>query len=167
LLATWALLLAALGCNPGSYPVDIFPEMHYQPSYRPLEPERLAAPDGAVPVSGGRPRLTFAQAAPLANPLPPSPENLARAGQVYAINCAACHGPAGDGRGPVAAYYLRSTNAVVEPVDFNTPRVQARTDGELYWIVRYGLGNMPPYGDLLTEADLWATVAFIRQVQGR
>jgi mono/diheme cytochrome c family protein len=166
-LAALALLLGAVGCNPGAYPIDIFPEMHYQPSYRPLEPERLAAPDGAVPVGGAKPRLTFAQAAPLANPLPPSPDTLARAQQVYAVNCAACHGSAGAGRGPLAAYYIRSTNAVVEPVAFSAPRVQSRTDGELYWIVRYGLGNMPPYDHLLTDPDLWSTVSFIRQVQGR
>ena len=36
-------------CETGAYPVDIFPEMHYQQSYKAQEPDRLDVPVGAVP----------------------------------------------------------------------------------------------------------------------
>lgn len=166
LLLCGAVLLLG-GCNTGAYPLDVFPEMHYQPSHRPLEPERLAPPEGAVPLTGAPPALTYAQAENLPNPVPRNPQTSERARQVYQVNCAACHGIAGDGQGPMAAYYTRGPAAVVPPVDLAAPRVQARTDGQLWWIIRRGLGNMPPYENLLADEEVWLTVQRIREVQGR
>ncbi|GIT69662.1 MAG: hypothetical protein Ct9H300mP27_07660 [Chloroflexota bacterium] len=37
-----------VGCSQGSYPLDIFYEMHYQPIYKSHEPPRLSVPDTAV-----------------------------------------------------------------------------------------------------------------------
>jgi mono/diheme cytochrome c family protein len=139
--------------------------MHYQPSQRLLEPERLAPAEGAVPIGGARPALTFEQAGGLQNRVPRDDQTLERARRVYAVNCAACHGRNGDGQSVVADHFARAN--FVPPVDFASPRVQARTDGQLYWIVANGLGNMPPFGDLLSEQDLWTVVYFIREVQGR
>src|SRR5581483_7005430 len=59
LLVLLALLLS--GCNPGAYPLDIFMEMHYEPSQRRLEPRRLAPPADAVPVTRGRTRQGAAE----------------------------------------------------------------------------------------------------------
>jgi mono/diheme cytochrome c family protein len=165
LIASTAILLVA--CNTGSYPLDVFPEMHYQPSHRPLEPERLTPPDGAVPVTGAAPSLTYAQARDLPNPVPRSSASRERARQTYLVNCATCHGVAGDGQGPMAPYYSRSPAGVVPPADLASPRVQSRTDGQLWWIIGQGLGNMPPYGDLLDDEQIWLTVLFIREAQGR
>lgn len=163
LAALLSLLAGACGTSP--YPVDVFPEMHYQPSQRRLEPDRLSAPPGAVPVTGGAPRLTFEQAGTLPNPVPASPETLDRARQVYGIDCAACHGSDARGSGPLAAYYARNPAATLPPTDLSSQRVQARGDGQLYWIVRNGLGGMPPFGDLRSEEDVWALVRLIRLVQ--
>jgi mono/diheme cytochrome c family protein len=160
------LALLAMGCNTGSYPNDVFQEMHYQPSYRPLEPARQAPPDGAVPVGGAAPRLTFEQAAGLENPVPASVETTRRGSEVYRVNCAACHGPDGRGGGPVAAYYERGAAGPVRPPDLASARVRGRTDGQLWWIVRRGLGNMPAFGPLLRDEEVWLVVRFIRSVQG-
>jgi mono/diheme cytochrome c family protein len=159
--------LLAVACNSGSYPVDVFPEMHYQPSQRRLEPERLAAPAGAVPVTGSRPRLTFEQAGSLTNPVPRSVEIEARARELYRVNCAMCHGSDGRGEGPLASYYTQNPAASVPPTDLAAPRVRARADGQLYWLLAEGIGNMPPYGTLLTEQELWTVVHAIREIQAR
>lgn len=165
LLAGAAVLLAA--CNTGAYPLDIFPEMHYQPAHRPLEPERLTPPEGAVPVTGAPPTLTFAQARDLTNPVPRTPESRERAQEVYRVNCATCHGLTGDGRAPMTPYFARSAAGAVLPVDLASARVQTRTDGELWWIIGQGLGNMPPYQNLLSDEEIWLTVQFVREVQGQ
>jgi mono/diheme cytochrome c family protein len=34
-------------------------------------------------------------------------------------------------------------------------------------VVTYGLGGMPPFGDLLTPDERWTLVQYVRQVQGR
>ncbi|MDQ6673988.1 MAG: cytochrome c [Chloroflexota bacterium] len=155
-----ALLLGVLaaGCGPTTYPADVFPEMHYQPSDRRLEPPREAPPEDAVPVTGSTPRLSFDDATPLTNPVPATPQSLERAQALQHVNCAACHGPDGHGQGPVAAYF-----SPVPPVDFRSDRVRNRTDGQLFWIIANGLGNMPAFRDLLSEQDLWTVVLFVRQ----
>jgi mono/diheme cytochrome c family protein len=163
LLVLLTLLLA--GCATGTYPLDIFPEMHNQPSQRYLEPERRAPPPGAVPVSGARPRLTFEQAANQPNPVPQTTETLARAVELYRVNCATCHGADGRGQGPMAAYFRENPAAPVPPVDLASPRVQQRTDGHLHWLLANGIGNMPAYANLLTDQDLWALVTFVRTVR--
>ena len=153
------------GCATGTYPLDIFPEMHNQPSQRYLEPERRAPPRGAVPISGARPRLTFEQAADQPNPVPQTPETLTHAGGLYRVNCAACHGPGGRGDGPMAAYFRDNPAAPVSPVDLSSARVQQRTDGQLHWLLANGIGNMPAYGNLLADQDLWALVIYVRTVR--
>ena len=47
--------MLAVGCSQGSYPLDIFYEMHYQPSYKVQEPPRLSPPASAVPWYGSTP----------------------------------------------------------------------------------------------------------------
>jgi mono/diheme cytochrome c family protein len=163
LLVVPAVLVS--GCSAGTYPLDVFPEMHNQPSQRLLEPERRAPPPGAVPVSGARPQMTFEQAGDLANPLPQLPETLARGVELYRVNCATCHGADGHGRGPMASYYRDNPAAPVPPVDLASTRVQQRTDGQLHWLLANGIGNMPAYGALLPEQDLWALVTFVRTVR--
>lgn len=159
------LALCASACTTGTYPLDVFPEMHYQPSKRHLEPERRTVPPGAVPISGARPRLTFEQAADLPNAVPQTPETLARAADLYRVNCATCHGASGRGDGPMASYYANNPAAVVGPTDLASARVQGRTDGQLYWLIANGIGNMPRYGERLAEQDLWALVTLVRTVR--
>jgi mono/diheme cytochrome c family protein len=156
-------LLAA--CNPGAYPVDAFNEMHYQPSQRRLEPDRLAPPPDAVPVTGAAPDFTFDEATGLQNSIVRGPQTLQRAGDLYRVNCAMCHGADGHGQSVVADQFKSA--GIVPPVDFASQRVQARTDGQIYWLVGHGLGGMPPFRHLLSDDDLWTVVLFVRQVQGK
>jgi mono/diheme cytochrome c family protein len=150
--------LMATACGPTTYPADVFPEMHYQPSVRRLEPRRPPPPADAVPVNGSTPHLSFDDAASLSNPLPATPEALQRARDLARVNCSACHGADGHGQGPVAGYF-----SPVRPVDFRSDRVRTRSDGQLFWIVANGLGNMPPFRSLLSEQELWTVVLFIRE----
>jgi mono/diheme cytochrome c family protein len=158
------LALGLAGCNPGQYPVDIFPEMHYQPNHRRLEPDRPYTAPGAVPVSGAPPKYTFARARDLPNPVQRSADASRQAMQLYAVNCLPCHGASGRGDGPVARYFREDPTAPLPPTDFTSDRVTKRTDGELYWIVANGEGNMPAFGDELSERDLWLAVVAVRDV---
>ena len=156
------LLLVNLGCNTGAYPVDVFPEMHYASSYRELEPPRVSAPERSVPVSGAAPALTFAEAAGLANPLPPTARNAAAGAELYRVNCAVCHGADGRGQTVMTEYYVRV--GAVPPTSFASDRVRARSDGELAWIIRHGLGNMPAFEKLLRDEEVWAVVGAVRRL---
>lgn len=166
--STTLTMLAALvplvsACLPGQYPNDNFPEMHYQPSQRRLEPERRTVPAGAVPITGERPNYTYPQAASLHNPVVLTQDTYARAASTYHVNCAMCHGATGHGDGPVAPYFQRA--ATVPVPNLASQLVQSRTDGQLYWIITYGMGNMPPYHNLLSEQDTWTLVAYLRTLR--
>lgn len=157
-----ALFASACVGTPG-YLIDIFPEMHYAPSYRPQEPPRLSPPADAVPITGKEPSQTADEAKVTANPLPQTPENLNLGVQVYMVNCAVCHGATGRGNGPMAERF--AVTGATPPVDYTSPRVRGRTDGELFFNITNGIGLMPRFGPLLTTDERWALVQFIHVTQ--
>jgi mono/diheme cytochrome c family protein len=96
------------------------------------------------------------EAAQKANPVKPSPESHAKAKKLYAIDCAMCHGEKGDGKGDMASDMKNVT-------DFTNPdSMKDRTDGELFYIIRKGKGEMPPEGDRAKDDDVWSLVNYIR-----
>ncbi len=160
-----AALLGATACTPGAYPIDFFNEMHYQASQRREQPDRLAPPPDAVPVTGRRSAMTFDQATALQKPVDRTPASLDRAHELYRVNCVACHGQNGDGRGVVAGYFQAA--GFVPPVAFSSERVRARSDGQLQWLITYGIGNMPTFKHLLSEQEVWTLVLAIRELGGQ
>ena len=67
----------------------------------------------------------------------------------------------------LAPYFQNNPSAPVAPVAFGSARVRNRTDGQLYWIIDRGLGNMPAFGGRLSSDDVWAVVAYVRQQAGQ
>ena len=94
-----------------------------------------------------------------ANPVKPTPEGLAHAKKVYGYDCAICHGANGDGKGDIAS-------SMKTPMkDFADPSVEAMSDGELFYIIQKGKGEMPPEGDRGKPDDLWNMVSYVRTFQ--
>lgn len=162
LIASMALLAASCVGTPG-YVIDIFPEMHYSPVYRPQEPPRLSPPADSVPVGGKEVSYTLEEARPLKNPLPQGQETLARGVQVFLLNCSVCHGPTGGGNGPMAERFAKA--GATPPLDFTSQRALGLTDGELFYFITNGTGFMPRFGPLLSPEDRWAAVQYIRTAQ--
>ena len=95
------------------------------------------------------------EAANQSNPVKPSPESLARGKKIYGYDCAVCHGKDGDGKGDM-------TDMKGIP-DFTDPAVQkSHTDGEWFYIIQKGKGEMPPEGDRANSEDLWNLVNYVR-----
>jgi len=145
--------------------VDYFTEMHYQPSYRFQEPPRLYPPSGSVPTAGKEAPYTAEQARGLTNPVPRDAAALAQGKKLYEVNCAMCHGPKGLGDGPIAAFFKAAQEVV--PADYTTEAIRSRTDGEIYYVLTNGKANMPAFGRLLTPAERWMLVHYIRSLQGK
>lgn len=53
-----------------------------------------------------------------------------------------------------------------EPPQLNSERVQQRTDGELYWVIKNDIRmtGMPAFGKTHKDDTLWSIIAFIRQL---
>jgi cytochrome c553 len=92
------------------------------------------------------------------NPLTVNPKILTEAKKVYESMCWTCHGLEGKGNGPASA----AINP--KPADHTSSKVQKQKDGNIYWKISMGKGNMQPYGKTLTSKQRWELVYYIRQL---
>jgi mono/diheme cytochrome c family protein len=88
-------------------------------------------------------------------------EQVLRGAAVYRDNCAQCHGAPGFAQSP----FGMSMQPVPGPLMDATRHWKEK---ELYWITRHGIkmSGMPAWEFHLSDADIWATVAFIAQLPG-
>ena len=104
-----------------------------------------------------------------------SPEEVARGKMIYetkavevngsALTCAACHGTAGDGRGPQGEQISRELWGWARgqgPGIFTDINLMAqRKPTEIYQGIRDGRGKMPAYRGKLNDDEVWALVNYI------
>ncbi len=132
-------LASLVGCSQGSYPLDIFYEMHYQESFKVHEPPRLSVPASAV---GWFP-------APKATSFTDDGQHL------YQVNCSMCHGQTGQGDGPVLQK-MKTTydyQPVVTP-DLTSDQVMHMELEVIMSFMGSGLQVMPNFSKLLTEDEM-------------
>jgi mono/diheme cytochrome c family protein len=127
------IVLPALACSLGAQQTE--------------PPAKAPAPDYKIP----------SEDAQKANPVKPTAESHTRGKKLYAIDCALCHGNKGDGKGDMASDIKNIT-------DFTNPDVQKKaTDGEWFYIIRKGKGNMPPEDSgRAKDDDIWNLVNYLR-----
>ncbi|HTV57923.1 MAG TPA: c-type cytochrome [Verrucomicrobiae bacterium] len=94
-----------------------------------------------------------------ANPIKSSPDSIAEGKKQYGTECTMCHGANGDGKGDLAVDMKLSL------ADFRDPAtLKDLTDGEIYYIIKNGKGDMPAEGDRLKPAETWEIVNYIRSL---
>jgi len=90
------------------------------------------------------------------NPVPNVPEALESGKSLFQSQCAMCHGAKGDGRGDIAV------GQKMKMPDFRDPKTQARrTDGEMFYILSHGHGDMPAEKRLADQSK-WEMILYIR-----
>lgn len=171
----------------GSHSVEMWTEMHFQPSYRVQEGPRLLPPEGSVPISGAE-ILPVSMDAFKALEIPQEFSGNyddASAWRTYQVNCLVCHGGLLDGKGPITTLVGSDGNLAYDrgpyPADLRSDATKNSTDGELFGFIsgggRQGLAvrlrgrdstsPMPEYRKLLSEEDRWALVQFLRSRIGQ
>jgi len=136
--------------------IDWISFMEIQPSYRPME-NPLPVPARSIPIEGP---LSIPNMGAPENPVTSDATSLARGQELFIINCQMCHGPGGQGNGPIAA------SLVNPPANLTLPVTQSKSDGALFLSISNGvLGRMPPMNENLTVRDRWDLVNFIRTVK--
>jgi mono/diheme cytochrome c family protein len=98
----------------------------------------------------------------LVNPVAPDERSLTNGRKYFQINCAVCHGEAGD-----ANSYLKQLNPGYGTApSLLTDVTKARTDGYIWGMIRNGRGLMPPY-NRIEETDRWDVINYLRGLQGK
>lgn len=121
----------------------------------------LAAQENQAPAPTKAPNTAAipAEAAHQVNPVKPTAESLAQGKKYYGYDCAMCHGENGDGKGEVAV------SEKFKLGDFRDPAtLGGKTDGELFYVIKNGSGQMPPEGDRVKPTELWNMVNYIRSL---
>jgi mono/diheme cytochrome c family protein len=94
---------------------------------------------------------------------------LATGKQLFAANCAACHGDSGAGDGPMSfALASRSTSefgtGTLTPTNFTNPTTMLGASPALLQgkIIRGGMGTgMPYWGPVFSDPQLWAVIDYL------
>src|SRR5262249_46448608 len=82
-----------------------------------------------------------------------------RGGAVFANFCQVCHGPLGQGNGPV------TQGGFPPPASLSADRAVRMKDGQMFHVLTYGQGNMPSFNAQLSQADRWSAILYIRLLQ--
>jgi mono/diheme cytochrome c family protein len=99
------------------------------------------------------------EAAKEPNPVKPSAASIAQGKKIYGYDCAMCHGADGDGKGDLAA------DMKLKLPDYrDLAALKDKTDGELFYIIKNGKGDMPAEGDRAKPDDIWNLVNYIRSL---
>jgi mono/diheme cytochrome c family protein len=99
-------------------------------------------------------------AAPAKNPIKPTAESIAKAKQLYSIDCAMCHNDNGNGKSDLA------NSMGLNLPDLTDPKtLEAKTDGELFTLFRSGKDKMPGEDPgRAKDNDVWNLVSYVRSL---
>ena len=111
-----------------------------------LQEDRWIAPEGAKNIKNP------VDKADLAN-------SIARGAKIFKTRCMICHGPKGQGDG-IGGKALNP-----KPQNLTLAMVQSQTDGEIFWKVTNGRNDMIKWGPILSEAQRWDLVNYVKTLK--
>jgi mono/diheme cytochrome c family protein len=92
-------------------------------------------------------------------PVPVTKAMIDRGQERYNIYCIVCHGAVGAGDGMIVR------RGFFKPPTYHDDRLRNAPVGHFFDVITNGFGRMNPYGHMITAADRWAIVAYIRTLQ--
>lgn len=172
----------------GSNAVQVFTEMHYQPSYRAQEVPRILPPSDSVPVTGAELKYrTLDDYAALDIPGEfIASYSYSDTRELFIGNCSVCHGLGLKGDGTITKMASNrgdgslAMNTGPLPADLTLALTVNATDGELFGFItqggrqglaavsrgKYSRSPMPAFERLLTEKERWELVQYLREQTG-
>jgi mono/diheme cytochrome c family protein len=101
----------------------------------------------------------------LTNPIPDTPEQLARAKALFRDYCVNCHGEGGKGDGP----FVTSRKVRAKVTSLVDAYVQGKPDGEIFHVLTVGSvsGLMGAFSWQLKPDDRWRIVSYLKRELGR
>ena len=106
---------------------------------------------------------TLARVAPTeANPIALTDQNLTEGVQLFAHNCAICHGSAKGSASPSPI----AKGLYQKPPQFGTDGVEDDPEGVSFWKIKHGirLTGMPAFGYTLSDTQMWTLALFLKHM---
>ena len=103
-----------------------------------------------------------ADAAKRPNPVKPTAASIAAGKQMYGYDCAMCHGANGSGKGDLAAEMKLTLKDYREPAS-----LKDMTDGEMFYIIQKGKGDMTGEGDRQKPDGIWNMINYLRSLSAK
>ncbi len=96
------------------------------------------------------------------NPVPPTEKNLLKGVQLFAQNCAVCHGSA---KGAASASPI-AKGLYQKPPQLATDGVEDDPEGDSFWKIKHGirLTGMPSFGSSLSDRQIWTLALFLKHM---
>jgi mono/diheme cytochrome c family protein len=82
-----------------------------------------------------------------------------RGSAVFARFCQVCHGPFGQGDGPI------TQGGFPPPPSLLADRATRMPDGQMFHVLTFGQGRMPSVAPQLVADDRWCSILYVRQLQ--
>src|SRR5438105_3543868 len=97
------------------------------------------------------------------NPTTATAQSLQQGRQSYTGSCSQCHGTAGHTQGAFGQ------TSFPPATDLSGPSASALSDGQMFYIIKNGLGftPMPAFNTQYSDTQIWNTVNFVRSLQTR
>ena len=89
------------------------------------------------------------------NPVGSDMKSIERGKIIYLENCAACHGE------KIHGMKAEETGLQMDSPDLKK-RLLTHTDGDFFWKIQNGRGDMPSFKEDLTEEQTWDVINYIR-----
>jgi mono/diheme cytochrome c family protein len=105
------------------------------------------------------PAAVPADAAQMVNPVKPTAESQAKAKRMYGYDCAMCHGENGNGKGDLVADMKLVLKDYTDPA-----ALKDVSDGEMFYIIKNGKGQMSGEGNRAKPDDIWNLVIYVRSL---
>ena len=99
------------------------------------------------------------------NPYPITTAGMARAKDLYEINCGLCHGKKGDGNGFLVSEDNKNAVYPAQPISFIEGEYLTASNGRYYHAIMHGKNVMGGYGDKLSYEERWQVIHYIRSLQ--
>jgi mono/diheme cytochrome c family protein len=92
------------------------------------------------------------------NPVPQTEGSTQRGKELFSQNCAYCHGEQAEGMFASSAVLKKDSPNLVQ-------RLKSHTDGDYFWKIQHGRGQMPAFKDDLKNDEIWDIINFIKSIQ--
>jgi mono/diheme cytochrome c family protein len=172
IVLTFIALLNGCSKNKTELGYEYMPDMVYSQAYEAYSESTitkngssmLMAPKGSIPRGykpfnyGSSDSERERASNELVDPNPSSPARIARGKYLYDNNCLICHGATGQGDGTLTKKYP-------EPPAFNGRALRDYKDGNFYYAIVKGFGDMPSHEAQLNEDDRWDVILYINELQ--